>query len=100
MARMPVISVIIPTYNRVTLLLEALGDLRRQTMQDFEVVVVDDARTTEPIQEAVQAFGPQAVYLQEPQPGVSAARNRGILRARAPLVAFMDSDDRWVPHKL
>lgn len=96
----PLVSVIIPTYNRAGMLREALESVRRQTVQNVEVLVIDDARTSDETPQVVEAFGPRAVYLQESEPGVSAARNLGIRHATAPLIAFLDADDLWLPHKL
>lgn len=96
----PLVSVVIPTFNRAQMLREALQSVRWQTVKNVEIIVVDDARTTDETPAVAKAFGADVVYLREPQPGVSAARNRGIRHARAPLIAFLDADDVWLPHKL
>lgn len=86
---MPLVSVVIPVYNRAELLKRALASLKQQTFQDFEVVVVDDHST-----EAV------AAQLKSVGKGVSAARNTGIRATTSPLVALLDSDDEWEASKL
>ena len=95
----PAVSVIIPTYNRAQMLCEALASVRRQTVQDFEVLVVDDGSSDDTAAVA-KAFAPQAIYLRQEHGGVAAARNLGIRSARASYIAFLDSDDLWLPHKL
>lgn len=97
----PRVSVVIPAYNRADLLRRAIASVVMQDFRDFEVVVVDDA-STEDLGAAVDGFDdPRLRCLRQPQnAGVAAARNRGVVDARAPLVAFLDSDDEWLPGKL
>ena len=97
----PLVSVVIPTYNRATLLARALDSALAQTLSDFEVLVVDDGSTDE-TEAVVRGCGDDRVrYLRQPtNQGVSAARNRGLQEARGPFIAFLDSDDVWFPHKL
>ncbi|HUN81519.1 MAG TPA: glycosyltransferase [Phycisphaerae bacterium] len=95
----PAVSVIIPTHNRATLLVAALDSVAGQTFRDFEVIVVDDG-STEPIEEAVGGHVVRPKVLRQPNLGPAAARNRGIYAARGDLVAFLDSDDLWLPTKL
>ncbi len=94
------VSVVVPTYNRGPLLAEAIASALAQTHGDLEVVVVDDG-STDDTRERVAAIGDRRLrYLHQPNAGVSAARNRGLAAATAPLVAFLDSDDLWKPDKL
>ncbi|RLB05643.1 MAG: glycosyltransferase family 2 protein, partial [Deltaproteobacteria bacterium] len=99
MTRIPRVSVIIPTYNRRTLLLEAVESVLAQTYSDFELIVVDDG-STDGTEEAIKRYGSRLIYTYQPHQGVSAARNKGIEIARGELVAFLDSDDLWLPKKL
>ncbi|MFQ5848746.1 MAG: glycosyltransferase [Candidatus Methylomirabilales bacterium] len=92
---MPAVSVIIPTYNRKALLLEALTSVFAQTYRDYEVIVVDD-ESTDGTREALMPFGERIRYI-SPAPSAAIARNRGIHQSRAPYVAFLDSDDLWEP---
>jgi glycosyltransferase involved in cell wall biosynthesis len=98
---MPAVSVIIPTHNRPELLRRAVHSVLVQTTQDFEIVVIDDG-IEERAEHIVASFNDSRVrYVAHPKSlGAPAARNRGVLEARAPLVAFLDDDDVWLPHKL
>ena len=93
---MPTVSVIIPTYNRRTLLLEALHSVFAQTHRDYEVIVVDDG-STDQTQEALQPLLERLRYISKPNGGEASARNRGIQEAQGGYVAFLDSDDLWEP---
>lgn len=91
----------IPVYNRVVYLPRAIDSILAQTFQDFEIVVVDDG-STEDVRAVVEAYrDPRIRYVGLPKRrGVSAARNAGIEAARGEWVAFLDSDDEWLPEKL
>lgn len=93
------ISVVIPTYNRAALLVRALTSVAAQTYGDYEVVVVDDG-STDDTADVVRALQLPVRYLQQAHAGVSAARNRGVGVARGEWIAFLDSDDEWLPDKL
>ena len=95
---MPTVSVIIPTHNRATALPEAIQSVIAQDYHDFEIIVVDDG-STDSTAEILQAF-PQVFGVRQAQRGVSAARNAGMARASGRLIAFLDSDDLWLPAKL
>jgi len=95
---MPHVSVIIPTYNRRDLVREAIASVQAQTYRDFELIVVDDGSddgTAEAVREIVGVRS-----LNQPNRGVSAARNRGVACSSGALLAFLDSDDIWQPRKL
>lgn len=97
---MPLVSVIIPTYNRAALVPEAVASVLAQTYRDFELLVVDDG-STDGTQETLAAYGGEIQVLRRPnRRGVSAARNRGISAAKGEWLAFLDSDDLWLPEKL
>lgn len=93
------ISVIIPTHNRATMLVEAINSVLAQSERDFELLVIDDGSTDDTPQ-ACAAFGATLQYLQQEHRGVSAARNFGIAQARGAFITFLDSDDLWQKHKL
>ena len=95
----PAVSVIIPTHNRTNLLIAALDSVNAQTYRDYEVIVIDDG-STEPIEPSLQGHATRPRVLHQPNLGPAAARNRGIQAAQADLVAFLDSDDLWLPTKL
>jgi glycosyltransferase involved in cell wall biosynthesis len=95
----PQVSVIIPTYNRADLVQQALASVKAQTYRDFEIVVVDDGGTDGAF-EALAACREIRVLRHAGRRGVSAARNTGIIAARGKWLAFLDSDDLWLPDKL
>jgi hypothetical protein len=93
----PTVSVVIPTYNRPALLAEAIASVLAQTVDDLEVVVVDDGGP-EP---AVVPDDPRVVLLRhEVNQGKAAAVNAGIERSTGRIVAFLDDDDLWLPRRL
>ena len=98
----PLVSVVIPTYNRASLLIRAIESVFSQSYKNFEIIVVDDA-STDNTREVVSKFldDPRVVYIRnEKNMGVSASRNRGIRYGRGEFVAFLDSDDYWLRDKL
>jgi glycosyltransferase involved in cell wall biosynthesis len=95
----PYVSVIIPTYNRGWILAEAIDSVLAQDYKDYELIVVDDG-STDNTREILDDCGQDIIVLQQANSGVSAARNRGIAAAGGQLVAFLDSDDLWLPRKL
>ncbi len=92
------ISVIIPTYNRYTLLKRAITSLYNQTYQPKEIIVVDDGATDDTFQ--IKNDFPEILYIYQANRGVSAARNVGIQKASCKWIAFLDSDDEFHPQKL
>lgn len=92
---MPAVSVIIPVYNRPQKYLRALHSVLSQTFTDFELIVIDDG-SKPPLPSPIH-LDPRIVFLPIRHGGVSAARNRGIAVSTSPLVAFLDSDDEWMP---
>lgn len=98
---MPIISVVIPSYNRGHCLKKCLESVLNQTFQDIEVIVVDDASTDETNALIMALSDPRIRYIaHEVNRGGAAARNTGIKAAQGEFVAFLDSDDTWVPQKL
>lgn len=96
----PRVSVIIPTYNRARYLGEAIDSALGQTFCDLEVLVVDDA-STDDTAAVLARYGERIrVIGLERNGGPSAARNAGLAAARGDLIAFLDSDDVWLPDKL
>jgi glycosyltransferase involved in cell wall biosynthesis len=97
---MPKVSIIIPTYNRLPMLREAVNSVLAQDFEDFELIVVDDG-STDGTADEMKGYGGRVRLLHHPENrGVSAARNRGILHTRGKYIAFLDSDDLWVKGKL
>ncbi|MBC8496525.1 MAG: glycosyltransferase family 2 protein [Chloroflexi bacterium] len=98
---MPTVSVVIPTYNRAGYILDAIESVLSQTYSDYEIIVVDDGsadHTRDMLQPLIADDKIRYVY-QENQ-GVSAARNHGIRLAQGEYIAFLDSDDLFLPTKL
>lgn len=93
------VSVVIPTYNRAGLLPRAIRSVRDQTRAPDEVVVVDDGSTDSTCGIIEEEF-PGVRLLSQEHRGVSAARNLGIMTTSGVWVAFLDSDDEWLPQKL
>ncbi|HZG58237.1 glycosyltransferase, partial [Paenibacillus sp.] len=95
----PLFSVVIPTYNRERYIGRAIRSVLNQTCDDYELIVVDDG-STDRTRRIVKSFGPRVRYLRQPNRGPSEARNAGIRAARGRFIAFLDSDDRFLPRKL
>lgn len=95
----PRVSVIIPTYNRAQQTLRALRSVWSQTFTDYEVIVVDDGSIDDTATE-LERLGSRIRLIKQPNGGVSSARNRGIIEAAGDYLAFLDSDDEWLPEKL
>jgi glycosyltransferase involved in cell wall biosynthesis len=98
-SKQPLVSVIIPTYNRAWVLREAIDSVLAQEFKDFELIVVDDG-STDNTGEILDSYEQDILVLRQSNKGVSAARNRGIDAAEGRLIAFLDSDDLWLPRKL
>ncbi len=100
MSETPVVSIVIPLYNKGPHIKRALNSVLNQSFQNFEVIVVDDA-SADSGAETVKGFDDSRIRLiQQEHLGVSAARNRGIEEARADLIAFLDADDEWMREHL
>jgi len=96
---MPLFSVIIPAHNRCCFVRQAVASVLTQTFKDFELILVDDGSTDEtPLIE--KEYRGRTAYIRQNNAGVSAARNAGICASASPYIAFLDSDDRWLPTKL
>ena len=97
----PKVSVILPVHNRADVLPRAIESVLGQELGDFELVVVDDG-STDGSAEVAELFGDERIRLirLDRNRGGNVARNEGIRAARAPLIAFLDSDDRYFPDKL
>lgn len=101
MSPTPLVSVILPTYNRATTLDRAIRSVLDQTFRDFELLIVDDGSTDESHCILEQYSGlPSVRVISSIHRGCSAARNIGVMASTGPLIAFQDSDDEWLPNKL
>ncbi len=97
--KFPLVSVIIPTYNRGGVIQEAIDSVLDQDFRDYELIVVDDG-SDDNTPAILAAYGKKFTVMDQSNTGVSAARNRGIAAAAGQLIAFLDSDDLWLPQKL
>ena len=95
----PSVSVIIPTCNRAAMVSKAIDSVLAQEFDGFELIVVDDG-SSDGTDRVLSDYGDRIAVLRQPNRGVSAARNRGIRAASGGLIAFLDSDDLWLPGKL
>ncbi len=96
---MKTVSVIIPCYNQAHYLAEAIESALNQTYPHVEIVVVNDGSTDDTAEVAAR-YGNRLRYVEKANAGLSAARNTAIENSRGELIALLDSDDRWLPHKL
>lgn len=96
---MPLFSVIIPAYNRFIPLQRAVRSVLAQTFKDYELIIVDDGSSDEtPL--IINIFANSIKYLRQNNTGVSGARNMGVRASDSEYIAFLDSDDEWLPDKL
>jgi glycosyltransferase involved in cell wall biosynthesis len=94
------VSVVIPTYNRQDLIMEAIQSVLDQVYEDFELIVVDNVSVDQTLERLQGIKDPRVKILVEERRGASFARNTGIRHARGQFLAFLDSDDLWLPEKL
>ncbi len=97
----PRVSVIIPAYNTATLISACLDSVFAQTFKDYEVIVVNDGSPDTPeLEKVLQPYMDRIVYVKQPNKRAAGARNTGIAKARGEFLAFLDSDDSWLPMHL
>ena len=96
---MPNVTVVIPTFNRREVIVQALQSVFAQSYRDFEVVVVDDG-SVDDTETGIVSFRDRVRYVFQDHAGPGRARNHGISLAHGDLIAFLDSDDQWEPTHL
>jgi glycosyltransferase involved in cell wall biosynthesis len=99
MPSQPLVSVIIPTYNRAGVISQTIDNVLSQTYKHIELTVIDDGSTDE-TQSVLRKYGNRIRVITQANAGPAAARNRGIEASRGEIIAFQDSDDLWMPTKL
>lgn len=99
MTHVPKVTVIIPVYNGGQSIGDAIESALSQTMDDIEIIVIDDGSTDETAS-VLAKFEDRITILRQANAGPYVARNAGIARSRGTFVAFLDADDRWLPDKL
>jgi len=96
---MPLVSIVMPTFNRADTIGRAIASVLAQTHEDWDLIVVDDG-STDDTAARIQGMDARIRILRQDNQGVTAARNTGLAAVRGDLVAFLDSDDEWLPHHL
>ena len=96
---MPTVSVVIPTYNRATKVKKAIQSVLNQSYQDFEIIIIDDG-SEDGTEESIKGFSDKIIYVHQENKGSSNARNHGLRIAQGKYIAFLDSDDEYLPGKL
>ncbi len=96
----PIVSVVIPTYNRKDIISRAINSVLNQTYENYEIIIIDDGSTDGTIEYIKNHFNSKIKCISQKNKGASAARNRGISEANGKYIAFLDSDDEWVESKL
>lgn len=100
-AHIPAVSIVLPSYQRGDLIGRAIASVLAQTYTDFELVIVDDGSTDDTAAVVAQCRDPRLRFVRlDRNRGAAAARNAGIRETVAPFLAFQDSDDEWLSHKL
>ncbi|MFZ5997680.1 MAG: glycosyltransferase family 2 protein [Nitrospirota bacterium] len=99
MSTTPKVSVIIPVYNRVHCITDALESVLQQTYRNIEIIVIDDG-STDATREVLAPYRHKITYIYQDNAGPARARNNGIMRSSGAFIAFLDSDDLWSPEKI
>lgn len=92
------VSAIIPTYNREKTICRAIDSVLNQTYKNIEIIIVDDGSTDDTLK-LLKKYGSSIKVVNQCHKGANAARNRGIKEAKGEYIAFLDSDDEWLPQK-
>jgi len=97
---MPAITVVIPTYNRASYVCSAIDSVLLQTFEDFEIIVIDDGSTDDTLARLSAYRDKRLKVIHQNNLSQGIARNTGILESSGEYIAFLDSDDVWLPDKL
>jgi glycosyltransferase involved in cell wall biosynthesis len=97
-ASRPIVSIVIPTFNRARYLPDALDSIFRQDVDAVQTIVVDDG-STDDTESVIAAYGRCVRYVRQTHQGTASARNAGVALATGSFVSFLDSDDVWLPGK-
>ncbi|MBU7583568.1 MAG: glycosyltransferase family 2 protein [Nostoc sp. TH1S01] len=101
-ATSPMVSVVIPAYNAAQFLPDAIASVQQQTFADWELLIVNDGSTDDTIEviREYQKNSDRIHLINQPNQGVSTARNHGVENSQGQIIAFLDADDQWYPDKL
>src|SRR5215468_6433390 len=99
---MPLVSVILPTYNRADTIGRAIDSVVNQTLSDWELIVVDDGSTDNSTELILERYSrePRLKLIRQENQGFPGARNTGLRASAGKYIAFLDSDDEYLPHHL
>ena len=100
MTSQPFISIVIPLYNKASTIQNTISSVLSQTIQNFELIIVDGNSTDGSFEIASQINDPRIVLFKQHGKGISTARNQGVEKAKSDIVAFLDADDTWEPNFL
>ena len=96
----PAISIVIPLYNKASTIQHTISSVISQTIQNFELIIVDGNSTDGSFEIASQINDPRILLFKQRGKGISTARNQGVEKAKSDIVAFLDADDTWEPNFL
>jgi glycosyltransferase involved in cell wall biosynthesis len=96
---MPLISVVIPTYQHALFVGQAIKSVLSQTFNDYEIIIIDDG-STDNTSDVLSVFGDQITVIKQANRGQPASRNMGIAHSSGEFIAFLDADDIWLANKL
>src|SRR5262245_50792988 len=96
---MSMVSVIMPTFNRADTIRRAIRSVQAQTFTDWELIVVDDGSTDNTVA-LIEGYDPRLKLIRQKNQGTAGARNAGLRASASSYIAFLDSDDEWLPHHL
>jgi glycosyltransferase involved in cell wall biosynthesis len=96
----PAVSIILPTFNRADVIWRAVDSIRRQTFENWELIIIDDGSTDDTVAQLKRLDDDRLRIVTQVNSGTYIARNLGLQLARGRYITFMDSDDEWLPHFL
>ncbi|MCB1873922.1 MAG: glycosyltransferase [Gammaproteobacteria bacterium] len=96
----PLVSVVIPTFNAASFIVETIDSVLKQTYQPIEIIIVDDGSTDNTLELVENKYKDGVIRIGQTNSGPSAARNRGINESSGKYIAFLDADDLWLPGKI
>lgn len=96
----PLVSIVMPTYNRENFIIETINSIQKQTYSNWELIIVDDGSTDRTTEIVNNIRDERIHYYKQPHFGMEHARNYGLEKARGEFIGFMDSDDLWAISKL
>jgi glycosyltransferase involved in cell wall biosynthesis len=100
MSKSPYVSVVVPAYKTRHTIAETLDSILAQTFKDYEIIVVEDGSPDDVAEFVERTYGNKVTLIRQENRGLAGARNTGLGVARGTYVAFLDSDDAWLPEKL